>query len=180
MLIVQKVSFLCDRAKERQYESRFHRKQPLFRSCAVRGRPCVHHQGRRPVCGRGQLDRRGLGHSQVHHRRDGRQLRNDHARDARLCLRSARGQRGYRRGQRCRLRNGQSRPDHVHFADLHAVHDVAQAVRRKVLPFAGGYRRALRFHARRPAVRARKLRDSARFRRLCRRKPHQRPSRAGH
>ena len=165
-LIVRKVSFCTVAKRRRNHGHRFHRRQPVHGAAVVRSRAAVHHQGRRPVCGRGQLDRRGLGHSQVHHRRNSGQLCHHHARNAGVRLCRSAGQRGHRRGQRGGLGDGQRGADHVRGADLHGVRHDAQAVWRQGLPAAGGHPGAVRLHARRSAERAGKRADSGNLRRL--------------
>ena len=139
----------------------------------------MHHQGRRPFRRCGNVDRRGLRHTQVHHRRNGGELRNDHARNARLRVLCIRGQRRYRSRQRRRLGHGEHGTYNVPVACVHELLYDAKAVRRQGRSAACGGRAAVCLHARQCAVGFREHYHHARFRRLYGREHPCRKARAG-
>jgi hypothetical protein len=155
------------------------RKQSVFCARPVRRRPVLYHEGRRPVRRRGNMDRRVNRHPEVYHRRDGRQLRHDHAGAACVTVLRLRGKRGHRRGQCRRLRHGQHRPHPVYLPRVHAVRHDAQAVCREGLPAAVRHLLAVRLHARRQSLPVGERGHSGRIRLLHGRESAGRAARAG-
>ena len=162
------------------HEPELYRQHPIMDRPFLRGRTDLHHQRRRPVRGRGQLDRRGVRHSQIHHRRDHRQLCHYPAGNAGFRLCGAGRQRRYRRRQRGRFRHGQRGADHVPVAGLHGMRHEPEAVWRQGLPAAGGGSGSVCLYPGRPAFHRRECFHSADLRGLCRGKPDRRPPGAGH